>query len=133
MNKSMLNRRLEFFSFMVLLSLIVIPELAFAQEFSLDKIVPDAIKDKPFLELIMIILAMVIMVTVVVVLGFGTTGAIADVFQTLSESRRMGDWGTFMKTLGIVIAVVISATVLAVLVWTWMSTIDINPTVTFGG
>ncbi len=133
MNKFLLNHRLAFFSFMVLLSLIVIPELAFAQEFSLDKIVPDAIKDKPFLELIMIILAMVIMVTVVVVLGFGTTGAIADVFQTLSESRRMGDWGTFMKTLGIVIAVVISATVLAVLVWTWMSTISINPTVTFGG
>ncbi len=133
MNKSLLNRRLALFSFIVLLSLTIIPELAFAQEFSLDKIVPDAIKDKPFLELIMIILAMVIMVTVVVVLGFGTTGAIADVFQTLSESRRMGDWGTFMKTLGIVIAVVISATVLAVLVWTWMSTISINPTVTFGG
>ncbi len=132
MNKPMLNRRLEFFSFIVLLSLILIPELAFAQEFSLDKIIPESIADKPFLELIMIILAMVIMVTVVVVLGFGTTGAIADVFQTLSESRRMGDWGTFMKTLGIVIAVVISATVLAVLVWTWMSTIEINPTVTFG-
>ncbi len=133
MNKFLFNSRFSFVGFIVLLSLTIIPELAFAQEFSLENIVPESIAEKPFLELIMIILAMVIMVTVVVVLGFGTTGAIADVFQTLSESRRMGDWGTFMKTLGIVIAVVIAATVLAVLVWTWMSTIDINPTVTFGG
>ena len=58
---------------------------------------------------------------------------ITDIFTTLSEARRMGEWGLFMKNLGMVIGVVIVGVVLAVLVYTWMTTIDINPTITIGG
>ena len=99
------------------------PELALAQSFSLDTILPASVADKPFLEKVVIVLAMTVLASVYVVLGFGTTGSISDMFQTLSESRRMGDWGTFMRTLGIIIAVLIVATVLAVLVWTWVTNI----------
>ncbi|MCB1810678.1 MAG: hypothetical protein KDK04_02995 [Candidatus Competibacteraceae bacterium] len=109
------------------------PELALAQSFSLDTILPASVADKPFLEKVVIVLAMTVLASVYVVLGFGTTGSISDMFQTLSESRRMGDWGTFMRTLGIIIAVLIVATVLAVLVWTWVTNIEINPSVTIGG
>ncbi|MCB1713529.1 MAG: hypothetical protein KDK04_24435 [Candidatus Competibacteraceae bacterium] len=115
-----------------LLALSVPPELALAQSFSLDTILPASVAAMPFLQKIVVVLAMMVLATTFVVLGFGATGAIADIFQTLSESRRMGDWGTFMKTLGIVIAVLIVATVLAVLVWDWLTDIQINPSVTIG-
>ena len=38
-----------------------------------------------------------------------------------------------MKNLGMVIAVVIVGVVLAVLIYTWLTTISINPQVTIGG
>lgn len=112
--------------------LVVVPDPALAQSFSLETVLPESVASRPFLELIVIVLAMMILATVFVVLGFGSAGAIADVFQSLSESRRMGDWGGFMKSLGLVIAVLIAATVIAVLVWTWITTININPTVSIG-
>ncbi len=116
----------------LLLALMTVPDVALAQSFSLDTVLPASVANRPFLELIVIVLAMMILATVFVVLGFGSAGAIADVFQSMSESRRMGDWGGFMKSLGLVIAVLIAATVIAVLVWTWISTININPTVSIG-
>lgn len=116
----------------LLFLLLVLPDPALAQSFGLDTVLPTSVADRPFLELIVIVLAMMILATVFVVLGFGSAGAIADVFQSLSESRRMGDWGGFMKSLGLVIAVLIAATVIAVLVWTWITTISINPTVSIG-
>ncbi len=112
--------------------LLALAEPALAQSFSLDTVLPESVRDRPFLELIVIVLAMMILATVFVVLGFGSAGAIADVFQSLSESRRMGDWGGFMKSLGLVIAVLIAATVIAVLVWTWITSISINPDVSIG-
>lgn len=114
------------------LLLLALADPALAQSFSLDTVLPDSLTDRPFLELIVIVLAMMILATVFVVLGFGSAGAIADVFQSLSESRRMGDWGGFMKSLGLVIAVLIAATVIAVLVWSWITTININPSVSIG-
>lgn len=116
----------------LLLALISVPDMAFAQSFGLDTVLPDSVANRPFLELIVIVLAMMILATVFVVLGFGSAGAIADVFQSMSESRRMGDWGGFMKSLGLIIAVLVAATVIAVLVWTWITTITINPTVSIG-
>ena len=89
--------------------------------------------DKPFLEQVVTILAMVILSAVFIALGFGVVGGMTDIFTTLSEARRMGDWGLFMKNLGMVLGVVILGVVLAVLVYTWMTTIDINPTVNIGG
>lgn len=112
--------------------LLALAEPALAQSFSLDTVLPESVRDRPFLELIVIVLAMMILATVFVVLGFGSAGAIADVFQSMSESRRMGDWGGFMKSLGLVIAVLIAATVIAVLVWTWITSISINPDVSIG-
>lgn len=116
----------------LLLALMTVPDMALAQSFGLDTVLPASVANRPFLEQIVIVLAMMILATVFVVLGFGSAGAIADVFQSMSESRRMGDWGGFMKSLGLVIAVLIAATVIAVLVWTWISTININPTVSIG-
>ncbi len=122
----------------VSLGLLVRPDLALAQSstgpsFALDTILPSGLTDKPFLEQIITILAMVILSAVFIALGFGVVGGMTDIFTTLSEARRMGDWGLFMKNLGMVLAVVILGVVLAVLVYTWMTTIDINPTVNIGG
>ena len=122
----------------VSLGLLVLPDLVLAQSstgpsFALDTILPSGLTDKPFLEQIITILAMVILSAVFIALGFGVVGGMTDIFTTLSEARRMGDWGLFMKNLGMVLAVVILGVVLAVLVYTWMTTIDINPTVNIGG
>lgn len=122
---------------MVSLGLLVLPDLALAQSssgpsFALDTILPSGLTDKPFLEQVVTILAMVILSAVFIALGFGVVGGMTDIFTTLSEARRMGDWGLFMKNLGMVLGVVILGVVLAVLVYTWMTTIDINPTVTIG-
>ena len=64
------------------------------------------------------VLAMVILCATFITLGFGVVGGIGDVFSTMSEARRMGEWSLFMKTLGMVMAVVIVGVVLAVLVYT---------------
>ena len=122
----------------VSLGLLVLPDLALAQSssgpsFALDTILPSGLTDKPFLEQVVTILAMVILSAVfIAALGFGVVGGMTDIFTTLSEARRMGDWGLFMKNLGMVLGVVILGVVLAVLVYTWMTTISINPTVTIG-
>lgn len=118
----------------VSLGLLLFPDLASAEpSFALDTILPSGLTDKPFLEQVVTVLAMVILAAVFIALGFGVVGGMADIFTTLSEARRMGDWGLFMKNLGMVLGVVILGVVLAVLVYTWMTTIDINPTVTIGG
>ncbi|MCP5451892.1 MAG: hypothetical protein H6972_15355 [Gammaproteobacteria bacterium] len=117
----------------VSLGLLVLPDLASAEpSFALDTILPSGLTDKPFLEQVVTILAMVILSAVFIALGFGVVGGMTDIFTTLSEARRMGDWGLFMKNLGMVLGVVILGVVLAVLVYTWMTTISINPTVTIG-
>lgn len=119
------------------LGALLLPEGACAQaaggpSFALDKILPASMTSKPFLEQVITVLAMVILSAVFITLGFGVVGGIGDVFSTMSEARRMGEWSLFMKTLGMVMAVVIVGVVLAVLVYTWLTQIDINPTITIG-
>ena len=121
---------------LVPLALLLLPELAAAQSepsFALDTILPSSMTDKPFLEKMVTVVAMVIMAGAFITLGFGVMGGIGDIFTTLSDARRMGEWSLFMKNLGMVLAVVIVGVVLAVLVYTWMTTINISPTVTIGG
>ena len=112
------------------------PELSLAQtapSFSTDTILPASLRNLPFLQQIITVVAMVIIAAVFVMLGFGVVGGIGDIFTTLSEARRAGEWSHFLKNLGMVIAVVVVGVVLGALVVTWLSTISINPTVTIGG
>ena len=123
---------------LVLLMGLLLPDFACAQaagepSFALGKILPSSMTTKPFLEQVITVLAMVILCATFITLGFGVVGGIGDVFSTMSEARRMGEWSLFMKTLGMVMAVVIVGVVLAVLVYTWLTQIDINPTITIGG
>ena len=121
---------------LVPLALLLLPELAAAQStpsFSLDTILPDSLAGEDFLKQMVTVIAMVIIAGAFITLGFGVMGGIGDIFTTLSDARRMGEWSLFMKNLGMVLAVVIVGVVLAVLVYTWMTTIDISPSVTFGG
>ncbi len=123
---------------LVLSVLMMWPDFAEAQaagapSFALDKILPSSMTSKPFLEQVITVLAMVILSAVFITLGFGVVGGIGDVFSTMSEARRMGEWSLFMKTLGMVMAVVIVGVVLAVLVYTWLTNISINPTISIGG
>ncbi|HOW78898.1 MAG TPA: hypothetical protein PK406_05560 [Verrucomicrobiota bacterium] len=113
--------------------LLLAPEWAGAQSFSLNTILPSGLASQPFLQQIITVLAIVILAAIFITLGFGMLSAIGDVFTTLGEARRLGEWSLFMKNLGMVIGVVVVAVVLAVLVYTWISTIQINPTVTIGG
>ena len=118
------------------LALLLLPELAAAQStpsFALDKILPDSLANEDFLKQMVTVIAMVIIAGAFITLGFGVMGGIGDVFTTLSDARRMGEWSLFMKNLGMVIAVVIVGVVLAVLIYTWLTTISINPQVTLGG
>lgn len=121
---------------LVPLALLLFPELAAAQStpsFSLDTILPDSLAGEDFLKQMVTVIAMVIIAGAFITLGFGVMGGIGDVFTTLSDARRMGEWSLFMKNLGMVIAVVIVGVVLAVLIYTWLTTISINPQVTIGG
>jgi hypothetical protein len=120
------------------LSVLMLPDFAYAQaadgpSFALDKILPSSMTSKPFLEQVITVLAMVVLSAAFITLGFGVVGGIGDVFSTMSEARRMGEWSLFMKTLGMVMAVVIVGVVLAVLVYTWLTNISINPTISIGG
>lgn len=120
-------------STLLVLGLACMPEIAASQSFALDTILPGSLTDKPFLEQVITILAMVILAAAFIALGFGVVGGMTDIFSTLSDARRMGDWGLFMKNLGMIMGVVIVGVVLAVLVYTWLTTIEINPTITIGG
>jgi NADH:ubiquinone oxidoreductase subunit 5 (subunit L)/multisubunit Na+/H+ antiporter MnhA subunit len=130
-----MHRRFSWFGLLPI-ALLVLPELAAAQStpsFSLDTILPDSLAGEDFLKQMVTVIAMVIIAGAFITLGFGVMGGIGDVFTTLSDARRMGEWSLFMKNLGMVIAVVIVGVVLAVLIYTWLTTISINPQVTIGG
>ena len=117
------------------LGLMVLPDIAAASSpsFSLDTILPSSLTDKPFLTQVVTVIVMVVLSATFIILGFGVMGGVADVFSSMTEARRMGDWGGFMKTLAMVIGVVIVGVVLAVMIYTWLTTITINPTVKIGG
>ena len=52
----------------------------------------------------------------------------------IGEIQKLGgEWSLFLKNLGMVLAVVIVGVVLASLIYTWLSTVNISPSVTFGG
>lgn len=128
------------FVMMFIVGLLMMPDIAAASagtssgpSFSLDKILPSSLTGKPFLEQVVTVIVMVVLSATFIILGFGVMGGVADVFSSMTEARRLGDWGGFMKTLAMVIGVVIVGVVLAVLVYTWLTTISINPTVTIGG
>lgn len=115
------------------LGLLVAPDLALAQEFNLDTILPSGLAGKTFLEQALTVLLIVALGGVFVMLAFGVMGGIGDVFSSLTEARARGEWGVFLKTMAFVIAVLIFAAVLAALVVKWFTALNINPTITIGG
>ncbi|TVR65502.1 MAG: hypothetical protein EA420_03020 [Candidatus Competibacteraceae bacterium] len=115
------------------LALLLASGPAFAQSFALDTILPASLIGQPFLIQVITLIVMIIIAGAFITLGFGVMGGIADVFTTLTDARRMGEWGLFMKTLGMVFGVVVVGVVLAALIYTWLSTVNIAPTVTIGG
>jgi len=132
----MIHSRFSVLWLLPLALLVLLPELANAQAanpFDITKILPSAIADKPFLEKMVAMIVMVVIAGAFITLGFGVMGGIGDIFTTLSDARRMGEWSLFLKNLGMVLAVVIVGVVLASLIYTWLSTVNISPSVTFGG
>ncbi|MBK8168634.1 MAG: hypothetical protein IPK64_22025 [bacterium] len=115
------------------LCLLVVPDPALAQDFNVDTILPAGLAGKTFLEQAITVLLIVALGGVFVMLAFGVMGGIGDVFSSLTEARARGEWGSFLKTMAFVIAVLIFAAVLAALVVKWFTGLNINPTITIGG
>ncbi len=101
--------------------------------FSLDKILPSSMMDKPFLVKVITVLIMMAIAGGVVMIGFGVMGGVADVFTAVSDARRHGEWGLFIKNVAFIVAVLVVAAVLIALVMEWMNNLTINPTITIGG
>lgn len=119
----------------VLVGLLVAPDWAHAQatgNFSLDKILPSSLIDKPFLVKVVTVLIMMAIAGGVVMIGFGVMGGVGDVFTAVSDARRHGEWGVFIKNVAFIIAVLVVAAVLIALVIDWMNNLTINPNVTIG-
>lgn len=120
----------------VLVCVLVVPELAQAQaasgNFALDKILPSSMTDKPFLVKVITVLIMMAIAGGVVMIGFGVMGGVGDVFTAVSDARRHGEWGVFIKNVAFIIAVLVVAAVLIALVIDWMNNLTINPNVTIG-
>ena len=116
--------------------LLVAPDLAHAQaasgNFSLDKILPSSLIDKPFLVKVITVLIMMAIAGGVVMIGFGVMGGVGDVFTAVSDARRHGEWGVFIKNVAFIIAVLVVAAVLMALVIEWMNNLSINPNITIG-
>ena len=115
------------------LGLLLLPELAAAQsgEFKADDILPSAVKNKDFLTQVFLVIMMALLAAVFVMIGFGILGGIGDVFASLSDARRMGEWAAFMKTLAMVMGAVIIAVVLAATLIGWVANVSISTNVTF--
>lgn len=115
-----------------------IPDLAHAAEggnagsFALDKILPASMIEKPFLVKVITVLVMMAIAGGVVMLGFGVMGGVGDVFTAVSDARRHGEWGVFIKNVAFIIAVLVVAAVLIALVMEWMNNLTINPTISIG-
>ena len=115
-----------------------IPDLAHAVEggnagsFALDKILPASMLEKPFLVKVITVLVMMAIAGGVVMLGFGVMGGVGDVFTAVSDARRHGEWGVFIKNVAFIIAVLVVAAVLIALVMEWMNNLTINPTISIG-
>ena len=119
----------------VLACVLVAPEWAHAQStgnFALDKILPSSLIDKPFLVKVVTVLIMMAIAGGVVMIGFGVMGGVGDVFTAVSDARRHGEWGVFIKNVAFIIAVLVVAAVLIALVIDWMNNLTINPNVTIG-
>ena len=119
----------------VLVGLLVAPEWAHAQatgNFALDKILPSSLIDKPFLVKVITVLIMMAIAGGVVMIGFGVMGGVGDVFTAVSDARRHGEWGVFIKNVAFIIAVLVVAAVLIALVIEWMNNLSINPNITIG-
>lgn len=117
------------------LGLLLLPELAAAQAakgFDASSILPSAVKDKDFLTQVFLVMIMALLAGVFVMIGFGILGGIGDVFSSLSDARRMGEWAAFLKTLAMVMGAVIIAVVLAAALIGWVANVSINTNVTFG-
>ena len=119
-----------------LVCVLVAPEWAQAQaasgNFALDKILPSSMTDKPFLVKVITVLIMMAIAGGVVMIGFGVMGGVGDVFTAVSDARRHGEWGVFIKNVAFIIAVLVVAAVLIALVIDWMNNLTINPNVTIG-
>lgn len=115
------------------LGLLLLPELATAQDggFKADSILPSAVKNKDFLTQVFLVIMMALLAAVFVMMGFGILGGIGDVFASLSDARRMGEWAAFMKTLAMVMGAVIIAVVLAATLIGWVANVSISTNVTF--
>ena len=120
----------------VLVCVLVAPEWAQAQaasgNFALDKILPSSMTDKPFLVKVITVLIMMAIAGGVVMIGFGVMGGVADVFTAVSDARRHGEWGLFIKNVAFIVAVLVVAAVLIALVMEWMNNLTINPNITIG-
>ena len=119
----------------VLIGVLAAPEWAQAQStgnFALDKILPSSLIDKPFLVKVVTVLIMMAIAGGVVMIGFGVMGVVGDVFTAVSDARRHGEWGVFIKNVAFIIAVLVVAAVLIALVIDWMNNLTINPNVTIG-
>ena len=114
------------------LTLMSLMNAAWAQSFDVTDVLPAAFANMSMLQAIVAIMASVILMGLIVSLGFGGIGAITDIFQSMTEARIRGDWGQFFRTLALIIGVVIVAVFLGVMFWGWLSTIEINPSVTIG-
>ena len=119
-----------------LVCVLVAPEWAQAQaasgNFALDKILPSSMTDKPFLVKVITVLIMMAIAGGVVMIGFGVMGGVGDVFTAVSDARRHGEWGVFIKNVAFIIAVLVVAAVLIALVMEWMNNLTINPNITLG-
>ena len=108
----MLSKLQLFITVAALLAIAIFPEFAGAQTEDGNtlfgtEVLPASRANEGLFENIIWVILLVALLFIVAVVFFGAGDLILGLFASLGESRRSGDWGPFLRTLGIVIAILV--------------------------
>ena len=79
--------------------------------------------DMGFMELVVFVLVWVVRIVVISAMLFGAGKLLFSIFDSFSQSRERGDWGSFITTVGWGVVLVVVAVAIAGLGWSWSDSI----------
>lgn len=112
---------------------VAFPDAVHAFTDGADQFLPESRKDKPLLENVVWIALLAALFFIAAVMFFGVGDLILGLFSSLQDARRTGDWGPFLRTLGIVLVILIVTFFVAAFIFNLATGgLTFNPSVNVG-